>query len=83
MSMNKIEDLFNPSKLSDLMHKQQKQDKDKWCKVLCIAGIIAAAAAIAYGIYRYMKPKCRCMDDFEDSFEDDLEDDFFEDETAE
>jgi hypothetical protein len=55
---------------------------EKCCNVvlwiLAIVGVIAAAAGIAYAIYRYLKP-CY-LEDFDDDFEDDFDDDFFEDE---
>ncbi len=46
-----------------------------------VIGVIAAVAAIAYAVYRYMTPDY--LDDFDDDFADDLEDDFFDDEEDE
>ena len=40
--------------------------------------VIAAVAAIAYGVYRFFTPDY--LEDFEDDFDDDFDDDFFEDE---
>ena len=49
---------------------------------LAIIGAVAAVAAIAYAVYRYMTPDY--LDDFEDEFDDDdFEDDFFDDEEDE
>ena len=44
-------------------------------------GIVAAVAAIAYGVYRFFTPDY--LEDFEDDFDDDFDDDFFEDESDE
>lgn len=81
--MNKMEDFFNASKLSELMHKQKKSNNV--CKYLCIAAAVVGVAAIVIYFCKYMNPKlkCKCMDDFEDAFEDEMEDDFFEDEVVE
>ena len=40
--------------------------------------VVAAVAAIAYGVYRFFTPDY--LEDFEDDFDDDFDDDFFEDE---
>jgi len=48
---------------------------------LAIIGAVAAVAAIAYAVYRYMTPDY--LDDFDDDFDDDFEDDFFDDEEDE
>lgn len=49
---------------------------------LAIIGAVAAVAAIAYAVYRYMTPDY--LDDFDDEFDDDdFEDDFFDDEEDE
>lgn len=46
---------------------------------LAIIGAVAAVAAIAYAVYRYMTPDY--LDDFDDEFDDDFDDDdFFDDE---
>lgn len=43
--------------------------------------MVAAVAAIAYGVYRFFTPDY--LEDFEDDFEDDFDDDFFDEEEAE
>lgn len=81
--MNKVEELINASKLSDLLHKKEQDEKNK-CNIvwiLAIIGAVAAVAAIAYGVYRFFTPDY--LEDFEDDFEDDLDDDFFDDEEEE
>lgn len=74
MNINKIEDLVSLSKLGDLIHKgeleQKKEEEKKCCNAVVIAlavvGAVAAIAAIAYAVYRYFTP------DYLDDYEDDL-----------
>lgn len=76
--MNKVEELLNASKINELLHRKNTEEKGKnlllW--VLAIIGAVAAVAAIAYGVYRYFTPDY--LEDFEDDFDDDFDDDFFE-----
>lgn len=84
--MNKLENLIEASKLSEILGK--KEEEKKKCNpvvcVLAVLGAIVAVAAIAYAVYRYFTPDY--LDDFEDDFEDEFEDeeddddDFFVDE---
>ena len=80
--MNKIEEIIQASKLSELLNKKNEDEKKKnvlvW--VLAIVGAVAAVAAIAYAVYRFLTPDY--LEDFEDDFEDDF-DDYFEDEDEE
>ena len=78
--MNKIEDIINASKINEFIHKKEieEQRKGKVCFILAIIGAVAAIAAIAYGVYRFMSPDY--LEDFEDDFDDDYEDDFLDDE---
>ena len=62
--MNKFEEYLSMAKISDFIHR--------------IAGI-AAIAAIAFGIYKYLSREDD-VDDFEDDFEDDFDDDFEDEE---
>lgn len=69
----------------DCCKDEIKSDNEKKCNtllwVMAIVGAIAAVAAIAYAVYRYMTPDY--LDDFDDEFDDDFEDDFFDDEDDE
>lgn len=86
MCKYKIEDLVNAAKanefgLNELLHKKEeepKKEKNTWLWVLAIIGVVAAIAAVAYGVYRFFTPDY--LEDFEDDFDDDFDDDFFDDE---
>ena len=82
-ALSKMEELINASKLNELLHKKEEEDKKKNCIlwVLAIIGAVAAVAGIAYAVYRFFTPDY--LEDFEDDFEDDYDDDFFEDEEDE
>ena len=78
-------EMANEFKLNELLGKKKaEEEKKKKCNailwVIAIIGAMAAAAAIAYAVYRYLNPDY--LVDFDDDFEDDFEDDedFFEDE---
>lgn len=67
--------------------KARNDRKKFWLTVLGIICGIAAVAAIAYGIYRFLTPDY--FDDYDDDddfddddFDDDFEDDFEDDEEA-
>lgn len=68
----KIEDL-----LVALKKKEDEKEKNTVLWVLAIIGAVAAAAGIAFAVYRFFTPNY--LEDFEEDFEDDL-DDYFEDE---
>ena len=67
-AVSKMEDLMNASRLNELLHKKEEEEKKKNCIlwVLAIFGAVAAVAAIAYGVYRFFTP------DYLEDFEDDL-----------
>ncbi len=78
---NKVEELLATTKLNELLHKKEAEEKNKntvlW--VLAIIGAVAAVAGIAYAVYRFFAPSY--LDEFDDDFEDDeFDDDFFDDE---
>ncbi len=82
--MNKLEDLINVAKLNELLCKKEAEEKKGntvlW--VFAVIGAIVAIAAIAFAVYRYLRPDYLedFEDDFEDEFDDEDEDEFFEDE---
>lgn len=81
--MNKIENLIDAAKLSDLLNKKEEKKTNVLVWVLAIIGAVVAVAAIAYAVYRYFTPDY--LDDFDDDFDDDLDEededeDFFVDE---
>lgn len=80
---NKIEELWNAVKFNELVNKK-KMDDDKKSAIfwtLAIIGAVAAIAAIAYAVYRYLCPNY--LEDFEDDFDDDFDDDYCDEEDDE
>ena len=77
---NKMEDFLTATKLNELIHKKEIEEKNKntvlW--ILAVIGAVAAVAGIAYAVYCFFTPDY--LEDFEDDFEDDFDDDFFNDE---
>ncbi len=79
MSKDKLEEMINASKISNLLKKQDEQKmKTTIIWVLAIIGTIAAVAAIAYAVHRFFTPDY--LEDFEDDFEEDFDEDFFDSE---
>ena len=74
--MEKLSDLLEMAKVSDIITKKEKED-NKIVWVLAIIGAIAAVAGIAFAVYRFFAPDY--LEDFEEDFDDDF-DDYFEDE---
>jgi len=84
MYMKKIDELIaSNAKLAELLGKKEEPEK-KCCRVivwvLAIIGAVAAIAAIAYGVYRYLNPDYLNDFDFDDFDDDEFEDDFDDDE---
>ena len=83
MYMKKIDELIaSNAKLAELLGRKEEEPEKKCGRVivwvLAIIGAIAAIAAIAYGVYRYLNP------DYLDDFDfDDLDDEEFEEEPEE
>ena len=79
--MEKLSDLLEMTKVSDIITKKEKED-NKIVWALAIIGAIAAVAGIAFAVYKYLAPDY--MDDFDEDFDedfdDDFDDDFFDDE---
>ena len=75
----KIEEMMNHAKIAELLNKKKAEEENKnfvlW--LLAIVGAVAAVAAIAFAVYRYMNPKYADFDGefYYDEFEDDFEDD--------
>ena len=84
MNMNieqSLRKFWPTSKLNELIHKKEEDEKN--CKfILMILAIIGAVAArmtgIAYAVYCLLTPDY--LEDFEEDFEDDFDDDFFNEE---
>lgn len=75
--IDKLSEMLAASKLSELIHKKEdpiEKKKHTLVFVLAIFGAIAAIAAIAYAVYKFMTPDY--LEDFEDDFDDEFEDDF-------
>ena len=71
--MDKLDEVLELKKLNELLgHKEVKEDKFPktilWIRALI--GVIAAVAAIAYCVYRYLTPV------YDDDFDDDWDDDY-------
>ena len=78
MEMNRIEELLATTKLNDMMHKKDDDQKTTVLWILAIIGAVAAVAAIAYAVYCFFTPDY--LEDFEEDFDDDFDNDFFSDE---
>ena len=79
-ALSRVEELMNSSRINELLHKREEDEKKKNC-ILWVLAIIGAVAGIAYAVYRFFTPDY--LEDFEDDFDDDFDDDFFEDEEPE
>lgn len=75
MSIDRIEEIIAATRLNELINMKKEDEKISKTILwgLAIIGAIAAVAAIAYAVYRFVTP------DFEDDFEDFEDDDFEED----
>lgn len=71
-ALSRVEELMNSSRINELLHKREEDEKKKNCIlwVLAIIGAVAAVAGIAYAVYRFFTPDY--LEDFEDDFDDDL-----------
>ena len=70
VNMNKIiEDIIAETRLNEILHKNEaEKQKNTVIWTLAIIGAVAAVAAIAYAVYRFVSPDY--LDDFEDDFDD-------------
>ena len=71
--MEKLSDLLEMAKVSDIIATKKEKEDNKIVWALAIIGAIAAVAGIAFAVYKYLAP------DYED-FDDDFDDDFFDEE---
>lgn len=76
--MEKMKNMISATKLGEIL---EKRDTAKMKKVLlwtlAIVGVVAAVAAIAYAVYRYVSPNFD--GELDEDFIDDLEDNYFDD----
>ena len=81
--MNKFEEYLSMAKISDFIHRKELEEEKKKtvCLVFAIIAGVAAIAAIAFGIYKYLSREDD-VDDFDDDFEDEEDDFVKEDEAA-
>ena len=66
-ALSRVEELMNTSRINELIHKREEDEKKKNCIlwVLAIIGAVAAVAGIAYAVYRFFTPDYL---DFADDF---------------
>ena len=75
-AMSRVEEIMNSTRLNELLHRKEEEDKKKNC-----IGAVAAVAGIAALVYKYLSPDY--LEDIDDDYDDDFDDDFFEDEAVE
>ena len=65
-ALSRVEELMNSSRINELLHKREEDEKKKNCIlwVLAIIGAVAAVAGIAYAVYRFFTPDY--LEDFDD-----------------
>ena len=72
--MEKLSDLLEMAKVSDIIATKKEKEDSKIVWALAIIGAIAAVAGIAFAVYKYLTP------DYMDDFDEDFDDDFFDEE---
>lgn len=76
-AMSKVEGLIAETKLKELLQRTEaEKQKNTIVWVLAIIGAIAAVAAIAFAVYKFVTPDY--LEDFEEDFDDDFDDYFSE-----
>ena len=76
-AMSKVEGLIAETKLKELLHRNEaEKQKNAVVWALAIIGAIAAVAAIAFAVYKFVTPDY--LEDFEEDFDDDFDDYFSE-----
>lgn len=76
--MKNFDDLISVAKLSELVNKKEEKKDNKIVWTLAIIGAVAAVAAIAFAVYKYLTPDYLDDDDFDDLFDDDFDADDIE-----
>ena len=80
--INRLDDILDNAGVNEILGRKKEEKKcNKLLWAFAIIGAIAAVAAIAYAVYRYLTPDY--LEDFDNDFDDDFDDDFFEDEDDE
>lgn len=81
---DRVQDLLTTSRINELIHKKEQEEKSKHTIIIILAviGAIAAVAGIAFAVYKFLTPDY--LDDFDDAGDYDFDDDFieFSDESA-
>lgn len=73
-SMKNFDDFISVAKLSELVNKKEEKKDNKIVWTLAIIGAVAAVAAIAFAVYKYLTPDyLEDDDDFDDLFDDDFD----------
>ena len=78
-ALSRVEELMNTSRINELMHKREEDEKKRNCIlwILAIIGAVAAVAGIAFAVYKYLTPDY--LEDFDpDDYSDDFDDDYIE-----
>ena len=65
--MEKLSDLLEMAKVSDIIATKKEKEDSKIVWALAIIGAIAAVAGIAFAVYKYLTPDY--MDDFDEDFD--------------
>ncbi len=72
--MKNFDDFISVAKLSELVNKKEEKKDNKIVWTLAIIGAVAAVAAIAFAVYKYLTPDyLEDDDDFDDLFDDDFD----------
>ena len=78
--MEKLSDLLEMAKVSDIIATKKEKEDNKIVWALAIIGAIAAVAGIAFAVYKYLTPDY--MDDFDEDFDECYDYEFVENEAV-
>lgn len=79
--MEKLSDLLEMAKVSDIIATKKEKEDNKIVWALAIIGAIAAVAGIAFAVYKYLTPDY--MDDFDEDFDEEDDTDVKEEDIEE